>query len=206
MPQANSADIEKHPFAPFFPEGARLLMCGTFPAQPSRWSMKFYYPNFSNDMWRVFGLVFFNDAEKFVDREHKTYRLAELQAFLASKGVALSDTGSEIVRTKGNASDKDLRIERPIDLAGVLAQLPDVTALITTGMLAAQTIAGICDAPVPAMGEYVDCRIVDADGRDRSFRHWRMPSSSRAYPMKLQLKAQYYARALTLLNTENNDS
>ena len=44
---------EAHPLEPFLPEGARLLMLGSFPPARSRWSMEFYYPNFQNDMWRV---------------------------------------------------------------------------------------------------------------------------------------------------------
>ena len=31
-------------------------MLGSFPPQQKRWSMAFFYPNFQNDMWRIFGL------------------------------------------------------------------------------------------------------------------------------------------------------
>ena len=48
---------EIHPLEPFFPQGARLLMMGSFPPKRERWKMDFYYPNFQNDMWRIFGLV-----------------------------------------------------------------------------------------------------------------------------------------------------
>ena len=48
--------IEKHPFEPFLPENAKLLMLGTFPPAEKRWCMRFYYPNFINDMWRIFGI------------------------------------------------------------------------------------------------------------------------------------------------------
>ena len=189
-------DKETHPFPPFFPEGAKVLVCGTFPARPERWCMNFYYPNFQNDMWRVFGLIFFNDKEHFVDREHKTYRLPELKRFLSEKGIAFSDTGAEVVRLKGNAADKDLKIERPIDLAGVLRQLPEVKDVLTTGRLAAEIIAQLTGTEPPKMGEFVDCEIVDAAGAARRFRHWRMPSTSRAYPAPLEQKAEYYSRPL----------
>ena len=43
-------NIETHPFVPFIPEGAKVLMLGTFPPAPHRWCMPFYYPNFQNDM------------------------------------------------------------------------------------------------------------------------------------------------------------
>ena len=41
--------IESHPFEPFLPEGAKILMLGTFPPAEHRWCMPFYYPNFHND-------------------------------------------------------------------------------------------------------------------------------------------------------------
>ena len=60
--------IEYHPLKPFLPEGSRLLMLGSFPPARHRWCMDFFYPNFINDMWRIFGIVFFDDREHFVDR------------------------------------------------------------------------------------------------------------------------------------------
>ena len=56
---------ETHPFEPFLPSNARLLMLGTFPPAEKRWSMKFYYPNFQNDMWRIFGWIYFADKRHF---------------------------------------------------------------------------------------------------------------------------------------------
>lgn len=57
---------ETHPLEPFLPEGARLLMLGSFPPARQRWSMEFYYPNFQNDMWRIVGLSFFGDKGHFL--------------------------------------------------------------------------------------------------------------------------------------------
>ena len=48
--------IVSHPFTPFLPEGARILLLGTFPPVEHRWCMPFYYPNFQNNMWRRFGV------------------------------------------------------------------------------------------------------------------------------------------------------
>ena len=59
-------EIESHPFEPFLPENAKVLMLGSFPPPETRWSMKFYYPNKTNDMWRIMGLVFYNDKDKFI--------------------------------------------------------------------------------------------------------------------------------------------
>ena len=183
---------ETHPFEPWIPEGAKLLMCGTFPPQPKRWSMEFYYPNYINDMWRIFGLIYFGDKEALVDAEHKTFRLAEIKALLTRIGLALSDTGKEVVRTRGNAADKDLEIRGEIDLAEMLQSYPTIRAVATTGTLAASVIAGMTGTEIPAAGCYVDCQLTLPDGRVKEFRHWRMPSSSRAYPMALDKKAAAY--------------
>ena len=188
--------IESHPFEPFLPANARLLMCGTFPPKQNRWSMEFYYPNFINDMWRIFGLIYFGDKEALVDKEHKTFRLPELRSLLMEKGIALSDTGREAVRTKDNASDKWLQIEKPIDLGGILARIPDCLALATTGEKAAGVIADLTGTEIPKVGEWRECCLTDANGVERKFRHWRMPSTSRAYPMKLEKKAEFYRKML----------
>lgn len=187
---------ESHPFEPFLPENARLLMCGTFPPKQNRWSMEFYYPNFINDMWRIFGLIYFGDKEALVDRDRKTFRLPELKHLLMEKGIALSDTGKEVVRTKDNASDKWLQIDRPIDLAATLEKIPECVAVATTGEKAAGIVAEITSTPLPKVGEWSECRLTTPDGILRKFRHWRMPSSSRAYPMKLEKKAEFYRTML----------
>lgn len=182
-------DIEIHPFEPFLPKEARLLMLGTFPPAPKRWCMPWYYPNFTNDMWRIIGLIFFNDREHFVDREHKTYRQEALQKFLGEKGIALYDTCTRIRRTKGTASDKDLEVVEPTDLDRLLSVLPCLRAVVCAGQLATSLFTGHygIDARGMKMGEY---RSFTFDSR--ALRLYRMPSSSRAFPMKTEDKATYY--------------
>ena len=41
--------LESHPFEPWLPGNARLLMLGTFPPAEKRWCMPWYYPNFQNE-------------------------------------------------------------------------------------------------------------------------------------------------------------
>ncbi|MBQ5620873.1 MAG: uracil-DNA glycosylase family protein, partial [Alistipes sp.] len=65
--------IEKHPLQPFLPDGARLLMLGSFPPKRERWSMDFFYPNWINDMWRIVGLLFFEDKNHFVFESEKRF-------------------------------------------------------------------------------------------------------------------------------------
>ena len=181
--------IENHPFEPWLPENARLLMLGTFPPAEKRWCMPWYYPNFQNDMWRIFGIIYFDDKMHFVDQEHKTYRLPLIKDFLRQKGIAIYDTAQQVIRTKNTASDKDLQIVKPSDLDGMLGQLPQCHAVLTAGQLATRVFSqhfGIKE--VPPMGGYVEFRALDG----RQMRLYRMPSSSRAYPMAVEKKAEFY--------------
>ena len=65
-PTADTRPIEDHPFAPVLPPDADLMMMGTFPPTEDKWAMPFHYPNFYNDMWRIYGAVFFDDPDHFV--------------------------------------------------------------------------------------------------------------------------------------------
>lgn len=187
-----SNKIERHPFTPFLPENARLVMCGTFPPKPDKWAMNFFYPNFINDMWRIFGIIFYDDKNRFFNLEEKTIRKADIQETLASNQIGLCETAREVIRTKDNASDKFLEIVTPIDFSEILPQIPDCHDIATTGEKAASVIASLTNTEIPKMGEYKDCETIMADGSKRRFRHWRMPSTSRAYPMKLEEKTAYY--------------
>lgn len=182
-----SSVFEVHPFEPFMPKGARLLMLGTFPPAEKRWSMKFYYPNFINDMWRIFGIIFFGDKEHFIDAANKSFRLDILIPFLEKQGIALFDTCTKIHRTTGTASDKDLEVIEETDLHGMLYKLPECVSVVTAGQLATEIACRQFGITPPKVGEYSAFAI-----GDRQFRLWRMPSSSRAYPMKLERKADYY--------------
>ena len=183
-------DIETHPFEPFLPKNARRLMLGTFPPAPKRWCMEWYYPNFMNDMWRIMGLCFFGDKNHFVKPGEKTWRLDELKAFLAEKGIAIFDTCLKIRRTKGTASDKDLEVVEKADLDGMLRALPDCRGVLAAGQLATTIFTGhfnITNARKMKMGTYVEFPF-----ENRILRLYREPSSSRAYPMRVEEKAEYY--------------
>ena len=109
-------EIETHPLQPFLPQHAKLLMMGSFPPPKTRWKMNFYYPNFQNDMWKIFGLCFFQDADYFLDRTQKQFKEQLLRNFLNETGIAIFDTALEVIRQKGNAADKFLQIVTPTDL------------------------------------------------------------------------------------------
>ena len=182
---------EVHPLTLFAPEGARLLMLGSFPPPRERWRIDFFYPNFQNDMWRIFGLVFFGDKSHFLTDDGRAFREAELRRFLTERGIAIWDTAMEVSRLQGNASDKFLEVLRPIDLRQTLAMLPSCRAIAVTGQKALDTLLTLVSAtsPPPKTGEWTDAAL-----DDRHFRLYRMPSSSRAYPLSVEKKAEKYRR------------
>ena len=97
------APIETHPLSPFLPEGARILMLGSFPPKRERWSMEFFYPNWINDMWRIFGLIFFGDKDHFVG-DAKRFNRDRCAAFAAERGIAMFDTATQVRRLKDNVN------------------------------------------------------------------------------------------------------
>lgn len=179
--------LEKHPLKPFLPTNARVLMLGSFPPQRKRWSMDFFYPNFQNDMWRIMGLLFFADKDVFVDKKEKRFRQMEIIQFAEETGIAMYDTAEEVRRLKDNASDNFLEIVRPTDIDSLLAQLPLCQAIATTGEKATEEIMTQYHTQKPKIGDAVPLEI-----GQRSLLLYRMPSSSRAYPLSLETKATYY--------------
>jgi len=189
--------IENHPFEPFLPEDARLLMLGTFPPKPERWSMHFYYPNRMNDMWRLVGLIFCKDKNHFWLEDEKRFDLQRLQAFLAENKIALYDTATRVRRLKDNASDKFLEIVETVNLDEFFKARPSIIAVVTAGEKATSVIAEKAGVEVPKMGEMVHC-----DYHGHCFELYRMPSSSRAYSLPLEKKAEAYREMFRQLGYE----
>lgn len=185
--EENEKKTEIHPLEPFFPKEARLLMMGSFPPKRERWKMDFYYPNFQNDMWRLMGVVFFQDKDYFLTGDLKSFCEQRIRDFLQLKGIALNDTGQEVVRQKDNASDRFLEIVKPIDLRQVLGQLSDCAAVVTTGQKATEVLLELVDAEAPKVGGFSEFTF-----EGRALRLYRMPSTSRAYPKPLGEKAEAY--------------
>ena len=193
-------EIENHPLEPFLPANARLLMLGSFPPQKKRWSMDFYYPNLNNDMCRIGGLLFFNNKDYFLNETRKAFCRERIISFLNDKGIALFDTASAIRRLQDNASDKFLEVVQPTDISRLLGQLPECKAIVTTGQKATDTLRAQFEVEEPKVGDFSEFVF---DGRP--VRLYRMPSSSRAYPLALDKKAAAYRtmyQDLQMLNIE----
>lgn len=189
-----SSTTERHPLQPFLPENARILMLGSFPPPKARWSMDFFYPNWQNDMWRIFGFIFYNDKQYFEIKGEKRFCKESIEAFCNEKGIALYDTACEVVRLKDNASDKFLEVVTPTDIRALLEQIPHCTAIVTTGEKATDVITETFGCEKPAVGNMTTITI-----DNRTLHFWRMPSSSRAYPLSIEKKSLHYK---TMLHNE----
>mgnify|MGYP003196579596 CR=1 FL=1 len=166
-------NIEEHPLEPFLPANAKLLMLGSFPPQKKRWSMEFFYPNLQNDMWRIFGIIFFQNKEHFLNPD--------------KKGIALYDTASAVRRLQDNASDKFLEVVEQTDISLLLKQIPMCKAIVTTGQKATDIIREQIKVKEPVVGTSEPFEF-----EDRIMRLYRMPSSSRAYPLPIEKKSAIY--------------
>lgn len=187
----NLSAVETHSLLPFLPENAKLLMLGSFPPLKSRWKMDFYYPNLQNDMWRIFGMAFFDNKDYFINNVEKSFQEQCIRDFLTEKGIAIADVAQKVVRLQGNAADKFLHIVDTVNLSEVLQQIPKAQFMMTTGDKATETLLNLLSLDVQKIdiGTYIE-----TDHLSRHWRIYRMPSSSRAYPLALAQKAAIYRR------------
>lgn len=179
--------IEEHPLKPFLPRNAKVLMLGSFPPQQKRWCMDFFYPNFQNDMWRILGAVFLADKHAFIDSRQKRFRQKDIEQFAEERGIALYDTAEAVCRLRDNASDNFLKIVRPTNIEELIRQIPLCEAIITTGEKATNEIIAQYKIEKPRIGEHIQLAI-----GERALKFYRMPSTSRAYPLPFEKKAAYY--------------
>ena len=183
--------IERHPLKPFLPANAQLLMLGSFPPPKERWCMDFFYPNPQNDMWRIMGHIFYGDKTHFeapsTKVEKRVFNRDEIVSFCRAKGIAIFDTAQAVIRLQGNAADEHLEIVEPTDIAALLQPIPLCHDICCTGGKAAQKLAETLHCVLPKVGEYIETSFAG-----RTIRFWRMPSSSRAYPLSLDKKAAAY--------------
>ena len=190
-----SIEIERHPLKPFLPANAKVLFLGSFPPPKKRWCMDFYYPNFINDHWRIEGEVFFGDKNRFVDAKGKSFKKNEIIAFLNEKGIAFYDTASSVRRLKENASDKFLEVVEATDIHALLKQIPICRAIATTGEKATQTT---CDYFKISDLQNIGGSVIIPDYHD--LRLYRLPSSSRAYPLAFEKKVEAYRKFFESIN------
>lgn len=204
--------VEYHPLVPFLPRNAKVLFLGSFPPQRKRWCMNFYYPNFINDHWRIEGEVFFGNRQHFVvdgdkaaSKKVKAFDIGKIVAFCEQQGIAFFDTATAVRRLKDNASDEHLEVVEPTDIRRLIGQLPHVEVIVTTGQKATETLCryfGLdevpkvdCSVAIPETRNQERLRVGERrSGIGQQIRLYRLPSSSRAYPLAFDKKVAAYRK------------
>lgn len=160
--------------------------------------MDFFYPNWINDFWRIMGIIFFEDKGKFEVKGEKRFDKDRIVEFAQEQGLALFDTATKVKRLNDDASDKFLEILEPTNVVDLLEKIPDCQRIVTTGGKASDELltqlSGYIDwngakPEQPKVGEKISFKI-----GDRDMEWWRMPSSSRAYPLAIEKKAEQYKK------------
>ena len=192
--------VEYHPLHPFLPENAKVLFLGSFPPQRKRWCIDFFYPNFINDHWRIEGEIFFGDRNHFVDLEAKRFKIDEIVSFCEEKGIAFFDTSTAIRRLNDNASDKFLEVVEPTDIPALIARLPRLRAIVTTGEKATDTICtSLHIHEAPKVNTFVTIPEL-LNQESQSLILYRLPSSSRAYPLAFAKKVEAYQKMFQIIS------
>ena len=190
---SDEQNIELRPFPPFLPPQATVLMMGSFPPAAEKRAMEFHYPNFQNDMWRVYGLVFFGDAMHFQRAGEKAFDAERIKAFLTERGIGSCPGVRRAIRTHGNASDAYLKVVETVELPEILEKIPQCRRICTTGGKATEILLTLLETDVKAK-DFKTGETISARCGDRDLLVTRLPSTSRAYPMKLEKKAEAYRK------------
>jgi G:T/U-mismatch repair DNA glycosylase len=151
--------------------------------------MPFYYPNWINDFWRILGLIHFSDKDHFCIPGEKRFDEAAIRDFCSAAGLAFYDAACEVLRLRDNASDAFLEVVTPTDIPALLRRIPRCDTIAATGQKATEVVSGTFGCGIPPLGGSTELSF-----GDRTLRFWRMPSSSRAYPLPLAQKAEIYRR------------
>jgi G:T/U-mismatch repair DNA glycosylase len=145
----------------------------------------------------VCGLVFYGNRNHFVTAGEKRFDVDRVKAFCTEKGMALYDTATAVRRLQDNASDKFLEVVEPTDIRALVAQLPHLRAIVTTGEKATETIcASLGIAEVPKVNTSVGITNTNSTNLTNGggLLLYRLPSSSRAYPLSFDKKVEAYRK------------
>ena len=148
-------------------------------------------------------------------KSKKGFDRERIVAFCEQKGLAFFDTATAVRRLKDNASDAFLEVVEPTDVGALVARLPACRRIVTTGGKASEELLDVLAKEIPGQARN-DGRGARNDGRGarndvqavmppigecvrihlrgREIEWWRMPSTSRAYPLPLEKKADFYRR------------
>ena len=97
------------------------------------------------------------------------------------------------IRTHGNASDAYLKVVETVELPEILEKIPQCRRICTTGGKATEILLALLETEVRAK-DFKTGMTITARCGDRDLLVTRLPSTSRAYPMKLEKKAEAYRK------------
>lgn len=139
------------------------------------------------------GILFYDDRSYFEVKGLKKFDKDSIVEFCTAKGFAFFDSATKVCRLKDNASDNFLEILEATDVPSLLVQIPSCRAIVTTGGKSSEELASILSVDsIPAVGACVE---VVVGGSKVTW--YRVPSSSRAFPMKIDMKAEVYKSVLS---------
>ena len=122
-----------------------------------------------------------------MDEKMKRFHLDEIVKHCKKKGIGFYDTATVIRRLAENASDKFLEVVETTDFKSLMTLTNKLQAIVTTGSKATETICHSLNINhYPNIGEYIN--IPDTN----DIKLYRLPSSSRAYPLSLEKKVEAY--------------
>ena len=131
--------------------------------------------------------MFFGDKNHFV--RPGGYDEQAIRRFAAERGIAMFDAAVRVVRQKDNASDKFLEVVEPIDLDGFLDRLPDCRTVVTAGReVVGDNSRNQRHGGAERRANMLNSRIVATSAGTTA-----LVSSSRAYPLAVEKKAEKYA-------------
>ena len=153
-------------------------------------------------MWRIYGRVFFDDADYFRVGEEKRFDPERILDFMFERGIASCPTVKQAIRETGNASDKNLTVVTPVNLDNILRQVPKVQTLFTTGGKATEVLLELLSEPIakskyPKTNDSMNYpyKWQSASDKEKDVNDltlYRLPSTSRAYPLSLDKKVAAY--------------
>ena len=114
----------EHPFDAFVPDGAEVLMLGSFPSIKS-FEDNFYYAHPQNQFWKILAAVY---------DEVTPTSIQEKSSFLTKYKIALWDMVQSCERE--NSLDSNLKNIKVNDIEGFLKEYPTIKKVCFTGKTA----------------------------------------------------------------------
>lgn len=119
---------EVHKWKWYIPQGATILLIGTFPTHERNWSFNFFYPNCANNFWRVMSAIADTELKYLSGNE----AIAERKLILDKLKTGVTDMGLRVKRNDGASVDHKLELAECMDIKGILDEHKTINKIILT--------------------------------------------------------------------------